>query len=127
MKNFQYFIYGAALICVLGFQTIHKAATTFAVRVVTADEAIPVHVNDPAFLRANKIPAHYNEICWKANYANTSQNVFVSTFSTVDDANFGWPIVGTEKECHDWDQGVPLFVWRDGAGGDKEVRFLFVK
>lgn len=110
-----------------GAQNIRKAQETYTVRVVTADEAVPVYANDPQYFRTNEYEPHYNEVCIKANYASTTERVYISTFSTTDDANFGWPLVGTEKECHDWDQGVPLYIWRENVGVDKEVRFLFVK
>lgn len=131
MKNFKTIFAWIGLmlapVFLLGYTTIHKSAESFDVRVVTADEAVPVYANDPQYFRSNNIKPHYNEVCIKANYAATTESIYISTFSTTSDATDGWPLVGTEKECHDWDQGVPIYVWRENVGLDKEVRFLFVR
>jgi len=107
-----------------GFKKLRRI---FCVEIVIADELVSTRANDPATLKVNCNSAHYNQVCWKANYATVTEKVYISTFSTVDDVNEGWPIVGTEKECHDWDQGLPLFVWRDAVGADREIRFLFIR
>jgi len=56
----------------------------------------------------------------------TQTTVYISTFSTVDEATYGWPIRGTEKECHDW-TGFPLYLWHKNAEPAVTIPVLLAK
>ena len=70
-----------------------------------------------------------NEVCVINESTDTLTSVYVSTFSAASDASiYGWPIRGTEKECHDWGSNIPLWVWnKTGDAATRYVRFLIAK
>jgi len=70
-----------------------------------------------------------NEVCVINTSTDTLTSVYISTFNAASDAsNYGWPIRGTEKECHDWGQNIPLWVWnKTGDAVTRVVKFLIAK
>lgn len=70
-----------------------------------------------------------NEVCVINTSTDTIAAVYISTFSAASDAtNYGWPIRGTEKECHDWGSNIPLWVWcKTGDAVTRTVKFLIAK
>ncbi len=66
-----------------------------------------------------------NEICWRNMGTDSSQFIYISTFSTVDETTYGWPIAGTEKECHDFGPNIRLYIWHTDAEATKNVIFMY--
>lgn len=69
-----------------------------------------------------------NEVCWVNMSSDTLTSVFLSTFSMTDTTIYGWPVRGTEKECHDLGADIPLYcVNASGDAVTRTVRFWISK
>ncbi len=114
-----------ACIFLVAAQQIRRSEQSFGVVVVTANDSTPVQANSSANLDADS--QHYNEVCFRNMGTDASKFVYISTFSTTNEADEGWPLAGTEKECHDWGSNVRLYVFNANGEPDVEVRFIFAK
>lgn len=68
-----------------------------------------------------------NEFCIVNENITSTNTVRISTFSTVDSTIYGWPIRGTEKECHDWGQNISVWIWRDTSNPNQTVTIRVTK
>ena len=66
-----------------------------------------------------------NEVCWRNMGTDPTAFLYIATFSTVDENTYGWPVAGTEKECHDWGPNIPLYVWVGDAGAATTMKLMY--
>ena len=116
-------IFAAALL--MGAAALQRSEDQMGIVLLTTSESVAYQVNNSSALPANL--RMYNEVCWKNMGTDSSKYVLISTFSTVDESRYGWPVLGTEKECHDWAPNIPLFVFANGGDGAQTTRFMFSK
>ncbi len=125
-----------ALVLVLALFTIaasnlRMAERKFVSRVFSIGSATSTHLNLGSEM-ATAGQTHYHEVCFRSMNGAATEHVYISSFSTTAPATSqttsGWPIAGTEKECHDWNQGVPIHAWCDAAATcPTELRVLYVR
>lgn len=65
--------------------------------------------------------AQRNQVCIVNENTSSTNTVRISTFSTNDSAEYGWPIRGTEKECQDMAVNIPVWIWRNSSNPDQTV------
>lgn len=136
MKKFLTYIGAATLLfgasfALMAYNRPHVGAKKFKTRVFTLASGVSQLLNDPIANKSAGI-THYNEVCIKANDGSAADaSYFSDTPPTLpgDEATTGWPIVGSEKECHDWSQGMPIYGWCNTAGNScpMEIRITFVE
>lgn len=71
--------------------------------------------------------AQRNEVCFVNENTYSTNTVRISSFSTVDSTAYGWPLRGTEKECHDWGANIPVWIWRDTSNPNQTVTIMLTK
>lgn len=134
MRKLRFFGVPALIACLAvaayAYQGIQKGQYATKSVVFSLAAGVAQRLNDPAALSALGL-SHYNEVCFVNTTAGASA-VYITTDNPTlpgDEATTGWPLIGSEKECHDWDQGVDLYGWCNvaGLGCPKEVRVLFVR
>jgi hypothetical protein len=116
---------GASLVS--AYTGLSRASKGFIVREISVAAGSTVYGNDPSVMMSLGM-THYNEVCWKREDIAVGELIFMANSDVGEADAQGWPFVGTEKECHDWDQSVQLHFWTDGLGTQpKLVKLLFIE
>lgn len=124
MKKFLPAVLGVlSLIVFVAAAPLMRSESTMVTVTFTSSATTPYQVNAPANLPAGY--RDYNEVCWMNEGADSSKVVRISSFSTTNDTLYGWPVRGTEKECHDWTPNVPLWVYHGSTGVASRMTFMF--
>ncbi len=138
MKKYLPTILRSALMAVIAsipmvlyaYSGVNKGQEGFKTIVISAGSGAATLANDPAVMAALGL-RHYNQVCIKNEDGNAGENVFIWGFDPTlpgDELTNGWKLVGTESQCYDWSESVPIHVsCNNGDACPKEVRFLFTK
>jgi len=115
----------AVMCAVIAATPLQRSEEKFGVVVVATSSTTATYANNPTTLPATV--RTYNEVCIKHESSDSSKKVWISSFSTVNESLYGWSEVGGEKECHDWTQNVPIYIWHSDGEDSKDVRLLLVR
>lgn len=110
------------LVALIAATPLQRSEEQMGIILVNTSSTTATFANDPSTLDPSL--TYYNEICIKAEWTSSSQKVWISSFSTVNESIYGWSLVGGEKECHDWNQNVKIYIWHSDGEASKEVRLL---
>lgn len=111
----------AAPAAILSGAVVQVSDKVFGVAIVQTSSTTATQCTPPAGAK------RYHELCVVNLGSSSSENVWVSTFSTTDETSNGWPVRGTEKECHDWHAAIPVYLWHSDTESSKEARCLFAE
>ena len=110
----------------VAYAAFERAGRYFGVTIISSNNATPTCLYPNTYDYQTRDIGRY-EVCWRAMHSSVNEMVFVSTFPTVNEVAAGWPFVGGEKECHDWEINIPLCFWSEDGTGPHEVRVLGAK